>query len=246
LAGEEGKKAEPAIVVGHDWGSFIAQRFALWYPELIKALCIVCVPWTAVTHQQVSIDDVIKKLPNFAYQKQFASGDVEKRIAEVGERGLENFVLFGAGGMTEERKPLFNPRTGIDLKALGGKIHPTLYNDKDELAYVTEEYKRHGAHPPLNAYRVMPMNVEDEKALPKSTDTKIEIRTLFIRALQDEALPPYMSTGMENYFADGALTIKDIDANHFVMLEAPDKFNNTLKEWLVGLSGVGSRTKAAL
>ncbi|KAG7530973.1 hypothetical protein FFLO_04644 [Filobasidium floriforme] len=232
IAKDEGKQAEPVIVVGHDWGSYIAQRFALWYPDMTKALSIVCVPWTPVTHERLDIKEIVKILPNFAYQIQFAGGDVDKRVAELGDQGLRNFTLFGAGGKTEDGKSVFDPKKGLDLEALGGTVVPTLYTDKDELDYVFEEYKRHGAHPPLNAYRVMPLNARDEKALPKSSETQVQTKTLFIRALRDKALPPFMSQGMDKFFAEGVLTVKDIDADHFVQLEKPDEFNKALGEWL--------------
>jgi soluble epoxide hydrolase / lipid-phosphate phosphatase len=29
---------ERAVVIGHDWGSFTASRFALWYPHRLLAL----------------------------------------------------------------------------------------------------------------------------------------------------------------------------------------------------------------
>ena len=232
IASDENKKAEPVVIVGHDWGSFIVQRFALWYPEFTKALCIACVPFTPVTHERLDIEEIIKILPNFTYQRQFATGAVDKRVAELGDQGLKNFTLFGAGGKTEAGKPIFDPRVGLDLEALGGKVTPTLYTDEAELDYVFNEYKRHGAHFPLNAYRVMPLNARDEKALPKSTEFKVPIKTLFIGALRDKALPPYMSQGMERYFEDGVLVKKEIDADHFVQLEKPAEFNEALNEWL--------------
>lgn len=242
IAEDEGKKPEPVIVVGHDWGSYIAQRFALWFPEMTKALSIVCVPWTPVTHERMDIDEIIKVLPNFAYQKQFAMGAVDKRVAELGDEGIKNFILFGAGGKTEAGKPIFDPSVGLDLEALGGKVIPTLYTDETEIDYVFNEYKRHGAHFPLNAYRVMPLNARDEKALPKSSETKVEIKTLFIRALRDKALPPWMSQGIEQYFAEGMLTVRDIDADHFVQLEKPDEFNEALGEWLDSVVAGGQKS----
>ena len=233
LAEEEGTTAKPVIAVAHDWGSYIGQRLALWYPEIVKALTIVCVPWTPTTGgQRLDIKDIVKVLPNFAYQIQFASGEVDKRVAELGDQGLRNFVMFGAGGAKEDGTSIFDPRKGLDLEALGGKVTPRLYTDQAELDYVFEEYKRNGAHPPLNAYRVMPLNARDEAELPKSGDYKVPTTTLFIQALRDKALPPAMSQGMERFFADGVLTVKEIDADHFVQLEKADEFNKALKEWL--------------
>jgi pimeloyl-ACP methyl ester carboxylesterase len=233
LAADEGNQLKPVIVVGHDWGSYIAQRVLIWYPEIVKALCIACVPWTPCTGgQRMDIKEVVKHLPNFTYQIQFASGEVDKRVAELGEKGLRNFVLFGAGGSTEDGKPIFDPRKGLDLEALGGKVIPRLYTDQAELDYVFQEYKRNGAHPPLNAYRVMPLNARDEKDLPKSSETKIPTTTLFIQALRDKALPPAMSQDMERFFADGVLSRKSINADHFVQLEKPDEFNAALKDWI--------------
>jgi soluble epoxide hydrolase/lipid-phosphate phosphatase len=39
---------ERAVVIGHDWGSFLASRFALWYPNRLLGLA-QCVRSVTVT-----------------------------------------------------------------------------------------------------------------------------------------------------------------------------------------------------
>lgn len=42
------KAGDPVIVVGHDWGSFVAQRFALWHPDRLKGLVMYVVVISAL------------------------------------------------------------------------------------------------------------------------------------------------------------------------------------------------------
>jgi len=77
-----------AIVIGHDWGAYTAGRFALWHPERLLALGMLSVPFTPPTKRYYSLEDVVKKLPNFEYQLYFANPESTKEI----EAKLEQFL----------------------------------------------------------------------------------------------------------------------------------------------------------
>ncbi|KAJ6466711.1 alpha beta-hydrolase [Mycena vitilis] len=62
-----------AVVVGHDWGSFTAGRFALWHPERVIALVLMSVPYTPPAIKPTSLADVAARAPNLGYQLFLAS-----------------------------------------------------------------------------------------------------------------------------------------------------------------------------
>ncbi|KAJ7482385.1 epoxide hydrolase [Mycena galericulata] len=62
-----------AVVIGHDWGSFTAGRFAMWHPDRLLALVLMSVPYTPPGRNLVSLEHVVKRAPNLAYQLYLAS-----------------------------------------------------------------------------------------------------------------------------------------------------------------------------
>jgi pimeloyl-ACP methyl ester carboxylesterase len=97
-------------VIGHDWGAYIAGRFALWHPDRLLALgmCVVLlfyhslsvllnvifimirlsVPFTPPTKEYLSLQDLVKKVPNLAYQLYFANPKLTEEIEANVRRGL--------------------------------------------------------------------------------------------------------------------------------------------------------------
>lgn len=67
----------------------------------------------------------------------------------------------------------------------------------------------------------------DSRRLTKKT---IDIPVLFIQATKDEALPPAMSEGMEEYVTN--MTRKSVPTSHWALWEAPEQVNGMVKEWL--------------
>ncbi|KAJ7126394.1 Alpha/Beta hydrolase protein [Mycena crocata] len=56
------------VIVGHDWGSFAAGRFALWYPERVVGIVLMSVPYTPPARAPTSLFDVARRAPNLGYQ----------------------------------------------------------------------------------------------------------------------------------------------------------------------------------
>ncbi|KAL1721742.1 Alpha/Beta hydrolase protein [Schizophyllum commune] len=57
-----------AVLIGHDWGAYVVGRFALWHPQRLLALVIISVPYMPRPPAYVSLDEMIKRFPNWAYQ----------------------------------------------------------------------------------------------------------------------------------------------------------------------------------
>jgi hypothetical protein len=90
---------------------------ALWHPELISHLFIVGVPYARPMEKYFSIEDLVANAaPHFAYQIQFASGNLEKVIRSKGE--IHQFLSALYGGRTEKRELGFDSTKGVLLDKL--------------------------------------------------------------------------------------------------------------------------------
>ncbi|QQK42375.1 Epoxide hydrolase, putative [Penicillium digitatum] len=196
------------ILGGHDWGAGLAYRIALWHPELYFLM-----------------EDLIRDVtPNFAYQLQFKSGEVEKVVRSKDE--IRQFLLALYGGRTEAGESGFDAYKGVLLDKLG-ELKLSRLLSEEELEFYTNEFVRNGIHGPLNWYRTRDVNFEDELAV---LDREIQIPTLFIQALRDQALPPHLAKSMAKQLP--RLTLKQVDSSHWALWEKPEEVNTIIGTWL--------------
>ncbi|KAI1871469.1 uncharacterized protein JN550_004463 [Neoarthrinium moseri] len=226
FVGETGQ----VILGGHDWGGGLVWRIALWHPELIKGAFTVCTPFMPPSPHYSSLEEVVAKLPNFSYQTQFAGLEVEQQIQ--GETKLRQFfnAVYGAEGPSGE----------VGLKVKGGGIQfanlPKLGQSplltSDELDFYVEQYMRQEApqmRGPLNWYRISSLTHREELELTEKP-VLFEFPAMLITATEDEALPPWMSHGMEQYFKN--LKRVDVKASHWALTEAGEQVNREIAKWI--------------
>lgn len=79
----------------------------------------------------------------------------------------------------------------------------------------------------VNWYRTREVNYQDELAI---LDRQIQVPTLFIQALRDEALPPHLGKAMPQQFPQ--LTLKQVDTSHWALWEKPEEVNEIIGTWL--------------
>ncbi|KAJ5918582.1 hypothetical protein N7466_010574 [Penicillium verhagenii] len=220
------------ILGGHDWGAFLAYRIALWHPDLITHLFSVCVPYSSPKKDYLPLEEMAKTImPNFGYQIQFASGELEKVVQSKEE--IKQFLTALHGGRTPENEFGFEVEEGVLLDRFMRLRHSRLLSE-EELEYYATEYSRNGIHGPLNWYRTRELNFEDELSI---VGRRITIPTLFIQGLRDLALPPHLGKAMGKQIPD--LVLKQVDTAHWALWEKPEEVNAILAEWLKDVAFAG-------
>ncbi|CAG8903501.1 unnamed protein product [Penicillium egyptiacum] len=212
----------------------LAYRIALWHPELVSHLFTVCVPYARPMAQNISIEDLVRNVtPHFAYQLQFKSGEVEKVIQSKDE--IRQFLLALYGGRTEAGEFGFDANKGVLLDKIG-QLKPSRLLSEEELEFYTNEFARSGIHGPLNWYRTRDVNYEDELAI---LDRGIQVPTLFIQGLRDQALPPHLGKSMSKQVPQ--LTLKQVNTSHWALWEKPEEVNEIIGTWLKDQSSADGR-----
>ena len=79
----------------------------------------------------------------------------------------------------------------------------------------------------MNWYRTSETNYGDELSI---LGKDIKIPVLFIQALNDSALPPHLGKQMAKKLP--YLTVKQVNAHHWLLWERPDEMNAIIAEWL--------------
>lgn len=99
-------------------GAVLAYRVVLWYPELVKHIFTVSVPYSPPMTKNISIEYMVRNLsPHFAYQLQFKSEKVEKAIRSKAE--IRQFLIALYGGRTQEGEVGFDANNGVLFDKIG-------------------------------------------------------------------------------------------------------------------------------
>ncbi|KAI1826136.1 alpha/beta-hydrolase [Xylaria intraflava] len=233
--------AEPIILGGHDWGAAFVWRMTQYYPELIRCVFSICVPYMPPSSAEISLPEMVEKRPNFRYQLQLAGGGAEEIVARSPER-IRGFINGLYGGTTPDGKPVFSTGVGVLEENIDSIMQSPLMS-KEMTDFYVQEYSRHGLHTPCNWYRTRSLNADDE-ALIANDDFKFPMPAMLLMAEKDEALPPWLAKGQEKYFAGGFKTATLKDCTHWAMIQKPVEVNAHIREFLESV--LGNDLKATL
>ena len=219
-----------AIYIGHDWGSPIVQRVALWFPEHVIAVGLICVPWIKPQPTFIPLEKVVERFPNFAYQLWFASPDAERELFTP--ENIEKF-LKGMFRIKGDAPVTWNTSNDI-LKKMGDPSLGRLWeNKKDVWSYYLQCFHRPGTlRGPLTYYKTRELNFKEELELKDGG--KVTCPTMFIGALRDKALPPSTWLG-QNWVPQ--LERHTVSTGHWCLVEDDGKeITPIIQAWVTKIS----------
>ena len=217
------KIQEKVVFLGHDWGGVVVYRIALWYPDRVRAIAVICTPYMPPNKQYFSISEVAKIQPSLRYQVFFGTDkaiDTLNATATPFLNGIHRTFDDQADWNQSPQKLLSMSATKL--------LSPS------ELSYYVDTYMQNGGFEgPLSWYKTREVNYKDELALLDKLppNRHIEVPVFFLAANDDVALPPSMSKKMGEFIPN--LT-KDIqyNASHWILSECANDVNRRLDEWL--------------
>lgn len=110
-------------------GGAIVYRVALWYPDFVSHLFSVCVPFQPPSKEFRPFAELVKtRLPNFTYQLQLGSGEIEKHIAS--KEKIKQLLNGLYGGRGPNGEVGFIPEQGVLLQNLPKLDHTRLLSEK--------------------------------------------------------------------------------------------------------------------
>lgn len=222
------------ILGGHDWGGAIVYRVTQYQPELITAVFSICTPYfpPSLLYEPLEIQ-VRKRLPNFAYQMHFASGELEQQIQSKAE--IRQFLNNLYGAKTPEGEVAFDANGRVDFEKQR-RVGKNKLLDDDEMDYYVDEYARHGLNGPLNWYRTREYNYMDEwvhffdEGKKDAKDLTFKQEVLFVLAKRDQTLKPFMAAKMGERIPK--LTRGEVDSGHWALWQRPAECNQIIGDWL--------------
>ncbi|KAH7304637.1 Alpha/Beta hydrolase protein [Rhexocercosporidium sp. MPI-PUGE-AT-0058] len=223
------QKDQKVLVVGHDWGTHLASRLTLHYPEKILSIVTMAAPYMPPLPQPTSLDEFTTTLPNFSYWKFFVS----KSFPILLRNNLPLFwkAVVCAGNET----PI--PMSDLEgfLSAVRAKDEsverPALWDQATYEAY-TSTYIRGGWEAPMNWYKAFFDNFEDEKQF---LEGRFEHPMLMIAGENDPAVPVGVIKMSEKFLAKP--TVLSLQCGHWVLQETGAELAQAIVEWLQSNGG---------
>ena len=225
--------AETAVVIGHDWGAPMAWNSALLYPERVRAVGGLSVPYTPRS-QMPPIGRLTQMFgDNFFYILYFQEPGVAEAELEADVRRSLRLFMYAASGEAPEGAML--PEKKNTAKLFDGYSEPeTLmpWLTEADLDFYTGEFERTGFRGGLNRYRNMDRDWEE---LPQLADKKIEQPALFIAGERDPVVRFTSMDAMKEQIPDLRVLETLPGCGHWTQQERPAEVNEKLIEFLGGL-----------
>ncbi len=222
--------AERAVLVGHDWGGFVAWAMPVLHPERCAGVVGVCTPYLPFP-----TTDLLRALfgeDERMYMLWFQEPGVAESVLDPRARMVFEKLL--RGGVEPERLEAL--RSGSDtpidanpflhLEALD-PIGPQVV-EPGEVDHYATVFERTGFAGGINWYRNIDANAA---AFPGLGTTPLHLPTLMLSAAWDPALRPELAAGMPELCDDLEMHIVE-RAGHWVQQEDPATVNRLLVDWL--------------
>ncbi len=228
---------EPVILFGHDWGAPIVYTTALIYPDKVRAVAGMSVPYTP--GGETGLLDIMRAVyaGKFFYMLYFqAVGVVEKEVSADPVAALRKIYYAISGDAPDGA---FNAGKTPESGLLDGLVDPDplpAWLSNDDLKVSAEALDKGGYHGPFHRYRALDLDHQELAAYRGKT---LDMPTCFIGGERDPVRA--MVPGVDAFAASGAActdfrgaTIIP-GAGHWVQQEKPVETNAALERFLSGL-----------
>lgn len=219
--------APTGIVVGHDWGGFVAWAAPVLHPDRWAGVVGVCTPYlpfptTEVLRSLFGDDEAMYML--WFQERGVAEAVLDPRAEAVFTKLLRGGIDLSSVGPDLARFGA-NPFLHIDeLEPIGPEIV-----DPADVAHYVEVFARTGFAGGINWYR----NIDANAArFPQLGTAPLTLPALMLCAEWDPALRPELAAGMPALCSDLETHVIP-GAGHWVQQEAPAAVNSLLVDWLL-------------
>ncbi|MGH1350997.1 MAG: alpha/beta fold hydrolase [Methyloligellaceae bacterium] len=226
---------EKAAVVGHDWGSYVAWKSALFRPDIFHAVAGLSVPFVRRAPQQPisMMRKTAERHEAEFYQVWFQEPGVAEKAFESDVRAMQTGMFYTCSGDAPDDK-LWEPAwpKGTDQSAhfKENAIRPSWLSEEELEVYISA-FEKKGYRGPLNWYRNIDRNWELTAAYE---DAKIQVPALFMIGDKDLTMN-FAKPAIEHHDKVVPTLTKSVvvpGVGHWIQQEAPDIVNKELLEFL--------------
>jgi pimeloyl-ACP methyl ester carboxylesterase len=228
------------VIIGHDWGSALAQRVYLHKSYLCSGLILLNMGYMVPTYQPFDLDVVntitTQQLgyPRLAYWEFFVSPDA----ADILDGHLEKMWQVLHGDVENWMQQQFSVSGAMRKFILGDEQVPLKpYAQKSEWKNrFIQQFKTDGFASALQMYKAAVYNVQSksDSTIPRQ-NLKIQVPLLFIICTQDTVCLPSVMIPAKDQGLVPKLKEVVIQSAHWSPMEKPDEIAMHIKEFLADM-----------
>jgi pimeloyl-ACP methyl ester carboxylesterase len=236
----EGLGETQAILIGHDWGAPIVWTTSLFFPDRVRAVAGLSVPYTGRgPAPRIQLLRNIYK-DRFFYQIYFQEpGVAEQELEADVPASLRKIYYWSSGDGVKSMANTTRPKKEPDARLLDGLADPDPlppWITPEDIAYYAGEFARSGFRGPLNRYRTSELDFVQQETI---VDRRIEQPSAFIAGSLDPVLTFIPGVDLVALMRDKVADLRLVrlidGAGHWVQQERPKEVNEALLEFLRGL-----------
>jgi pimeloyl-ACP methyl ester carboxylesterase len=226
-----------AVLIGHDWGAPIVWNTAALYPERIRAVAALAVPYAP--RGKISSTELWRRLyaGRFFYQLYFQEpGRAEAELEADIRTALRKIYHAGSGDAPKGLFPRDKPADACMLDTLPDPVTLPFWLTEQDLDYYVAQFAHSGFRGGLNRYRNQDRDWERLTAL---TGARITVPACFIAGSRDKVLrfvPDVDLVENMKRWTDDLRVCELIEgAGHWIQQERPAEVNALLLRFLTSL-----------
>jgi pimeloyl-ACP methyl ester carboxylesterase len=216
--------AEPALVIGHDWGCIVAWHVAWLHPEKLGGIGGLSVPWFG-RGEMTTLDLIASLYPDdYFYITDFQRPETTE-LFDRDPRETLTRVMLGNMAMLGQPADERNFLQRIDMPDT-----PVNFMPQDFIEYLVSRYRFHGFEPPLNWYRNFQRTFERTAG---RADDVIAVPAMYLTGTDEWTVELARSLGMDELAMFSDLRVTGLaDAGHWLGQERPEWVNGKIDEFL--------------
>lgn len=232
------EKVSKVIVIGHDWGAFLAQHFFFHQREYVAGIILISVAYLAIDPTQkfdlefsLEQSEKLTGYPRFAYWELFTASDG----AAVLENHIESFWTVLHGNRPDWMRDMFCIRGAMrDFLEADKRVPVHEYADNKHMQdNFIARYRRDGFEGPLCWYKALKENVHFESDKDLTADRlTVSVPLLFVGSHGDAVCMPELIEIPKEKGLVPDLTVYGLDCNHWIPLAKADKLGEIIIEFL--------------
>lgn len=231
---------DQAVAVGHDWGSSLLSRLAVYHRDKLAGVVFLAsgvLPYGPM-HVDLMNDMTRQQTGQEAFGYiQFLTADPDAPALLERDPRVTTSLFFGAG---DEHWQRYMGRLGATRRYLeaGRKGVVAAWMDLEVQDYRERSFARSGYHGACNWYKQATdrtLNAADEEGLSDGEKRISDWPVRLVLGRQQGEQTMHMMEAMTRAFVPD-LQVSRIDAGHFMMLEAPDQVNREIECLLASLA----------
>jgi soluble epoxide hydrolase / lipid-phosphate phosphatase len=235
----ENEHLDKVIVLGHDFGAFLASRMCSYHPNKVSGLVTLgtaYIPPSPYPFNFEQIRAMQEQWQGYCSMWYFPLFTSETGYQLLDEQVENMFTALHGGGDRMKGICCFEGAMEKWLKQPANKDQPVLpyANSSNFRADWVDRLGRDGFRAPLDWYKavVQSLDLELEKKVLEDGDHVVKAPYLFIAALNDPLSPKDAVQGPISQGMLPDVTLREVNGSHWCMLEKPQETGQLLVAWL--------------